>query len=294
VKGAKKTAQARYASDYGAGIVSASTSVLVEVIRCLGDYRDLLVLLGGWAPYYILQRFQDPSNPFRHVGSVDVDIAIHPDLIREDKYASIVEILTRRDYFPRRDRLGNVIEFSFQRRTISNVDNNEYVIQLDFLTPEYPEIGKRHRRVQLDLRARTSYGCEVVFSHYFEHEVQGVLPYDGETSVRLKIADIIGLLTTKGILLGRRYREKDAYDIYSVVSNYRGGPKDVASEVKRFLTEKLVKEGVQIIKEKFRSQRAEGPSWVGTFLYPTDMGARERVQTDAFFKVNDFIKLVES
>ncbi len=79
-------------------------------------------------------------------------------------------------------------------------------------------------------------GCSVVvvFEHSFEHEIMGILPDNGETSIKMKIADIVGCITTKGIALGERYKEKDAYDIYSVVANYKDGPRDVAKEIVPF------------------------------------------------------------
>src|SRR3990172_889269 len=128
--------EARYAADYGAGVISASTSVLTEIIRSLGEYNDSLVLLGGWAPYYLLQKFQNPGNQFTHVGSIDIDLAVHPSLIKEGKYASIVEILTRRGYTPKKDKLEKEIEFSFLRTVKSKLDQKEYVIELDFLSAE--------------------------------------------------------------------------------------------------------------------------------------------------------------
>jgi len=52
----------------------------------LGSYRDALVLIGGWAPYVILERFGASrafqadvfqrdvfQTGFAHVGSIDID-----------------------------------------------------------------------------------------------------------------------------------------------------------------------------------------------------------------------------
>ena len=38
---------------YSKSITESSKSVLIEVLRILGSYRDYLVLTGGWAPYFI-------------------------------------------------------------------------------------------------------------------------------------------------------------------------------------------------------------------------------------------------
>lgn len=51
---------------YSPSVVNASKSVLVEVLRCLGSYGRYLVLVGGWAPYFILEKF----GGGKHCGSV--------------------------------------------------------------------------------------------------------------------------------------------------------------------------------------------------------------------------------
>jgi len=42
---------------YSQVVTEASKSALIEVLRTLSSYSDYFVLGGGWAPYYILERF---------------------------------------------------------------------------------------------------------------------------------------------------------------------------------------------------------------------------------------------
>lgn len=67
--------------DYTAEAVEAAHSVLIEVIHLLGEYRENIVLIGGWVPDILLSKDGEP-----HVGSIDVDLAldhlqIYPDRI---------------------------------------------------------------------------------------------------------------------------------------------------------------------------------------------------------------------
>lgn len=48
----------RYASDYNLDITRISFSYLLELMAVLREYRDFLVLIGGWAPFFILEHFQ--------------------------------------------------------------------------------------------------------------------------------------------------------------------------------------------------------------------------------------------
>jgi len=54
---------------YSRELTEASKSVLIEILRILGSYKDHLVLSGGWAPYFILQKFGEADQ---HCGSVDI------------------------------------------------------------------------------------------------------------------------------------------------------------------------------------------------------------------------------
>jgi len=93
----------------------------------------------------------------------------------------------------------------------------------------------------------------------------------------------------KGIALGERYHEKDAYDIYSVVTYYKGGPRGAAQKVKPHLGNSLVREGIDNIAQKFQSIRSLGPAGVGDFL-AADSAERERLVADAFVNISEFIK----
>src|SRR2546426_2150331 len=79
-------ARPRTARDYEDDITVASRVGLAELMTGLGAYRDALVLIGGWAPYLILERlgvqgafqadaFQGDAfqTGFAHVGSIDID-----------------------------------------------------------------------------------------------------------------------------------------------------------------------------------------------------------------------------
>lgn len=40
--------------DYGAEAVAAAKSVLVELVQVLGEFRDQIVVVGGWVPGLLL------------------------------------------------------------------------------------------------------------------------------------------------------------------------------------------------------------------------------------------------
>lgn len=73
--------------DYTAAAVEAAKSVLIELMHILGEYRDDMVLVGGWIPDLLI-----PTSLERHVGSIDVDVALNHRDLTEAGYRMIGEI----------------------------------------------------------------------------------------------------------------------------------------------------------------------------------------------------------
>jgi hypothetical protein len=148
-------------------------------------------------------------------------------------------------------------------------DGQDYLIRVDSLTPR-PLAGQgrahRHRPVQRDLKARTLEGVEVALTHRFWYELEAQLPDGAQARVRLKVADLVASLALKGIAIGERYAEKDAYDISAICAHYPGGPPAVAAALTPFINEQPVQRGLRAIAQKFRALEAEGPTWIAKCL----------------------------
>jgi hypothetical protein len=299
-------AKPRTAHDYEEDVTATSRVGLAEIMTILGAYRESLVLIGGWAPYLILEQFGEPggeyfdgaqtfdaevtSGRFVHVGSIDIDFVVDPAVIDAERYTTIVELLLDRDYEPVKDS-----RYQFEKVIRSPRSGQEYSIKIDFLTPK-PLAGQgrshRHREVQHDLRARTLEGAEVALAHWFWHEYDTQLSDGANTHVRVKVTDLVGSLTLKGIAIGERYAEKDAYDIYALCAHYRGGPAAVAEILRPVREEEAVRRGLAAIADKFREERAEGPTWVAVFLSQGNAEGDDRTRVDAFMTVREVLRLV--
>ena len=272
-------------TDYPEDITKLSKSVLLELMTLLKGYRNQIVLIGGWVPYFLLQKYQK-NREFRHVGSADIDFVLDPELVKSSTYETIVGIIEKNGYRQRKDKDGNPIEFSFERE----IDDKK--INVDFLSTGYPEkTKKRHRIVQPDLKARTLLGAKIALKHNYKETLEGTLPNKADVKVEIRIADIVGSLTTKAIALGGRSEAKDNYDIYALISYYKDGEKSCAEEIKPYLKEKEIQDAIGEIAKNFEKETSLGPTLVGTFMYPGDEDARNRVMTDSYMRINRFLEL---
>ena len=282
----------RYVADYDSEITQVSYSYLLELIATLCEYYDSLVLIGGWVTFFILKNFKKPTVEFSHIGSIDIDLAVNPELFKDgmDKYRTIIDHISGIGYEQKKDRLNNIVPSSFVKMTKEKID-----IQVDFLTSFDPTIGKRKRHldIQPELMARRTKGCETAFVYNWECPLIGNLPNDGEIKLKVKIANIISSIVMKGQALGERLDGKDAYDIYTLVTYYINGPASVAKELKPYLNEPIIAESLKIIDDNFEKINSNGPVRVGYFLYPDDNRMREQITTDAFMNIRELFKLIK-
>jgi len=264
--------------DYGKTEVDACLSVLVELMTVLGEFRDNIVLIGGWVPYFLLE-----EKGHEHVGSLDIDIVLDFQKISDDSYQTILQALKTREY-----KQGKQ-PFIFYR-TITASDGRDITVEDDLLAGEYGGTGKSHRTQSVqDVRARKARGCDLVFEHYRPLKVSANMPDGARNEVTIKIADIIPFLVMKGMSIWERYKEKDAYDIYFTFSHYPGGIDELVKIFEPFKSNKLVCEGLGKIRARFKNINATGPVWLINFEDFDDEEEKERLKRDAYERVNTFL-----
>jgi hypothetical protein len=259
--------------DYGREAVGAARSVLVEVLHVLGEYRDNIVLVGGWVPEFLC-----PSPAVPHVGSIDIDLALDHEHVTGAAYRTIQQLLVERGYEqgPQPFIFYRTVEFEGRR----------FQVQVDLLGAEYGGTGPGHRTQKVqDIRVRKARGADLAFNSFFETTVEATLPDGGLDSVTVKVASVVSFLVMKSMALDERLKEKDAWDIYYCVRNYPGGARAVAEAFRPHVNDRLVKDALKRLAARFSSVNATGPTHVADFEGVSDTEERERLRRDAFEQI---------
>jgi hypothetical protein len=265
--------------DYDALQVEAARSVVLELARLLGEYRDDTVVVGGWVPALLI-----PQEASPHVGSLDVDLALNHKTLRDASYDTIRRLLEGRGY-----RQDNEQPYRFWR-TVA-VAARPVEVAVDLLAGEYKGTSQRHRTQKIqDVRARKARGCELAFQHAAEVSIDGILPDGARDSAVIRIAAIIPFLAMKGMAMAGQLKEKDAWDVYYCVRNFPGGPEAIAAEFKPHLRNSLIREGLRHIAEKFDSPEHFGPRSVAAFNEVVDPEERAMTERDACERVQDMLR----
>jgi hypothetical protein len=261
-------------TDYNELAVKAAYSVLIEIVRILGKYRDNIVLIGGWVPQFL---FQNKSES--HTGSIDVDLALDHKRITDEVYKGIHDLLLERGY-----KQGKQ-PFIFHRTVY--IDGTDVNVQVDLLSGEYEGTGRshRHQRVQ-EIRARKVRGCDLAFDDPVEVTIEGDLPGGAKESATIRVSSIVPFLVMKAIVLDDRMKEKDAYDIYYCLKQYSDKLDELVSEFRPHLKNGLIQEGLAKLAKNFKSVEHTGPKFVTAFEEITDEEDRIQMERDAFERVN--------
>jgi hypothetical protein len=260
-------------TDYTAEAVEAARSVLLELTRLLGEYRESMVIVGGWVPQLLIDQ-----TARRHIGSLDVDVALNHHTLQEAGYKTIRQLLLARGYHPSNQ------PFIFFRTV--QIGERTYNVEVDFLAGEYAGTTRGHRTQKVqDIRPRKARGCDLAVSLATETTVSGTLPGGGKDTTILRVASIVPFLVMKAMALAGRLMEKDAWDIYYCIRYYAGGIDRLVEEFQPHLANGLVQEALHTFAEKFASPEHIGPKQVADFDEISDPEERDRVQRDAYERV---------
>ena len=269
------------AKDYNAQAVIAARSVLLEVSHILGEYKNGIVIVGGWVPELL---FSNASE--RHVGSLDVDLALDQKTLQEVGYRSIMSLLLARGY-----QQGNQ-PFIFYRTV--KIDDQEFQVEVDFLTSEYGGTSKKHRtQVIQDMHPRKTRGCDLAFEMPVEITLNGTLPEGGLDHTPVRVVSIVPFIMMKAFALVDRLKEKDAYDIYYCLKYYPPGLDHLIEEFRPLIKNRMVTEGLSILAEKFASPLHVGPEYVADFEEISDLEDRAALQRDAYERMSYLLKGLE-
>ncbi len=261
------------AKDYDGLKVNAARSVLLELSHLLGAYRNGIVIVGGWVPGLLF-----PGLDEQHIGSIDVDLALDRKMLQDVGYRSILELLLARGY-----RQGDQPFIFYRTITIRDLI---FEVEVDFVTSEYGGTGKRHRtQVVQDMHPRKARGCDLAFKMPREVLIKGVLPDGGIDQTFIRVVSIVPFMVMKAFALGDRLKEKDAYDIYYCLKNYPGGLNELIGEFRPHINNTLVKEGLNILLEKFSSPEHIGPKFVADFQEINDQELRATLQRDVYERI---------
>jgi hypothetical protein len=261
--------------------VTACRSVLIEVLTILAKDLDNVAVVGGWVPELVF-----PNKG--HIGSLDVDLAPDARKLKPLAYESI-----------RRKLLGAGYQQSadLPNRFVRSIAGTNLQVTVDLITGEFPDLAREGTHLQIQEMAVCKLrGVDLAFTFPQEVTVEGVLPDGGHNRVTARLPMISAYLCIKAITLSERMKKKDAYDIYFSIDNYPGGYKALAEEFRGKLDNRLIAEGLAILRDKFSRLDGIGAVWAAQVAEEATTGIGfnlEMEQRRAYEVVNALLREID-
>ena len=123
------------ANDYDDRTTAAVKSVLVELGQTLRSFEGRFAVIGGAVPWLLLGQAEMP-----HVGTADVDLALHAEALGDGEYARLVDMLRRQGY----RQAPELRRFQLARTVPANDGGPSIDVVVDLLMPRDAVIAKNN------------------------------------------------------------------------------------------------------------------------------------------------------
>ena len=257
--------------------------MLLEIGQLLSSFRGKFAVIGGAVPWLLLG-----NADMRHVGTVDVDLALRADALGDGEYAKLVELLLANGY----SQNQNLRRFQLIRAVPARDHGPAIDVIIDFLMPRQAVVARNNPPLVANFAVQRAYGADLALSHYQLVAIDGEMPDGGTNRVQITVASIPALLAMKGYAIEGRRKRKDAYDIYYCVRNYPGGIEPLVAATQPLLDLTAAADAYRLIASKFRTVDDFGPTCVRQFVEGSHLlGERtaDQWQRDAFGQVHAWI-----
>lgn len=272
----------RHQDEYSARQIEAARRALVDVGQVLASFQDCVVLVGGWVPDLLIE---NPTE--KHVGSIDVDLALDTEKLASGRYAEMLKLLLD----TRRYKQGGK---PFQLVTKVDLADGEPPVQVEveFLAPKEAKLKKNRPKLLPGFRVLQADGCVEAFHAPEQVKIPGQMVKGAKNKVQISVASLPDFLVMKALALAGRDKPKDAYDLCYCLDNYPGGMARLAKEWTKRKRNKNIAEAVTILREKFEAVDAYGPMQVVEFHNSTNSEERDTQARRAYELVQKFLGML--
>jgi hypothetical protein len=249
-------------------------------------------IVGGLVPALLVDLAQegtlDETDPLsRHVGTRDLDLGFAMGLIDEGRYTEISTRLTRCGFGPDQNEEGNPTPQRWRHETARE-------LAVDFLiSPTGEEEGGSIKHLEGDFAAVVIPGLDLAFDDLRVVKLSGTRLDEAETTQEVPVCGPGAFVLLKALACDHRGKDKDKYDLFYMIRNYREGPPTIAEHFQPFLDSgrREAEEAREILRDLFESPQGIGPVAVSQFVYGESDDA---LQADATAFVEEFLGQLES
>ena len=205
---------------YTAQVTDACERVLVTLLRGLGPWKELVYLIGGLAPRYLVTA-RPPQVP-RHAVTGDVDVVVDFTILTDTEAYRTLEDNLRAMGF---ERAENDRGQKQSWRWKAAIEGGAVMI-LEFLADAPALSGGRVTELPTEgnVTAINIPHASMVFDHHRVTPITAeLLNGGGRTTEEVRHADIVSFTCLKAFAYDQRHEPKDAHDLVYCLEHHDGG-----------------------------------------------------------------------
>ena len=227
----------------------------------LGDLLDEIVVVGGLAPYLLVDQEDLPPGLEPHVGTMDLDMGLALGLLNRERYRKLSRRLRDAGFEPQVNDQGN-------RRFQTWTGGAPHPVTVDFLIPPTEQVhqGGALLHIESDLAAIVTPGLELAFKDRRWKELSGSILSGARATRKIPVCGPGAFTVLKALAFGNRAENKDAYDLLYVWSAV--GVPDVAESLVSLQPNTYIDDALSVIERDFCNHDGPGPVGGGTVHSP--------------------------
>ena len=244
---------------YGKEQLAAVRRTCLYMATKLGDLLDGIVVVGGLAPYLLVNQENLPSGLEPHVGTMDLDMGLALALLNHERYRELSRRLQDAGFEPAVNAQGNK---RLQTWTVST----SHPVTVDFLIPpiEEKDKGSKLRHLESDLAAIVTPGLKFAFEDRRWKELSDFILSGARATREIPVCGPGALTVLKALAFGNRTENKDAYDLFYVWSGV--GVPEVAESLDSLRPDTCFNDALSVIEKDFCQHDGLGPIGTAQFI----------------------------
>lgn len=225
----------------------------------LGDLLDEIVVVGGLAPYLLVDQENLPLGMEGHLGTMDLDVGFTLGILDSRRYRELGARLRDAGFKPAINEKGRT---KFQTWT----SPRPYPVTVDFLIPptDTTDEGDRILHIESDFAAIVTPGLELAFRNRHLVELSGRTPSGASATRVIPVCGLGAFTVLKALAFGNRAANKDAYDLFYVWSGV--GIPEVAGSLAALRPSAYVDDALTVIARDFCTHDGLGPIATAQFI----------------------------
>ncbi|MCY4623946.1 MAG: hypothetical protein OXC99_02960 [Chloroflexi bacterium] len=248
---------------YSSGQLVRVRETCLYMATKLGDLLDDIVIVGGLAPYLLvdqgaLPQGVEPQGVEPHAGTMDLDMGLALALMNEERYRELSARLRDAGFAPDVNAEGN----STLQRWVGGTRDP---VTVDFLIPAGEGAdGGELVHIERDLAAVETPDLELAFNDRVWKELSETVRSGAHATRSVPVCGAGAFTMLKALAFGNRAENKVAYDLFYL---WRGvGVPDVARTMQSLLPDANVRAALDVIARDFGSMDGPGPVAAAQFM----------------------------